>query len=84
MAFAKISATIPRETYEEIMDFVSNNNIKLSHLVTEALSDKLREIKEKALIDQINKIYEDREVSEEQQAIAESIADNMSVEELPW
>lgn len=84
MAFAKISATVPAEIYEEITAFAAENNIKLSHLVAEALADKLRTIREKALLDEIDKIYEDPEISEEQRAMAESIADSMDVEELPW
>lgn len=84
MGYAKVSVTIPQEVYEEIKIFSSKNDVKLSHLVAEALSDKLRKIKEKALIDQINRVYDDPEVSEEQRVMAESIADNTDVEELPW
>ncbi|MFH1629919.1 MAG: hypothetical protein ABIE47_14525 [Pseudomonadota bacterium] len=84
MGYAKVSVTIPHEVYEEIKDFSSKNDVKLSHLVTEALSDKLRKIKEEALLDQINRIYDDPEVSEEQRMMAKSIADNTDVEELPW
>jgi metal-responsive CopG/Arc/MetJ family transcriptional regulator len=84
MGYAKVSVTIPQDVYEEIKNFSSRNNVKLSRLVTEAISDKLRRIKEEALIDQINKVYDDPEVSEEQRRMAESIADNTDVEELPW
>ena len=84
MGYAKISVTIPREIYEGIKDISLKNDVKVSHLVTEALSDKLRRIKEDALINQINRIYDDPEVSEEQRVMAESIADNMDVEEMPW
>ena len=84
MGYAKISVTIPQEIYLGIKDFSLKNNIKLSHLVAEALSDKLRRMKEEALINQINRIYDDRDVSEEQHSIAESIAENTDVEELPW
>ena len=84
MGHAKVSVTIPQEVYEGIKDFSSKNDVKLSHLVAEALSDKLRKIKEEALINQINKIYGDPEVSGEQHLMAESIAANTDVEELPW
>ena len=84
MGYAKVSVTIPEEIYRGIKDFSLKNNVKLSHLVAEALSEKLRRVKEEALIHQINRIYEDRDVSEEQHAIAESIAENTDVEELPW
>jgi hypothetical protein len=84
MGYAKVSVTIPQEIYQGIKDFSLKNNVKLSHLVAEALSDKLRRIKEDALINQINRVYDDPEVSEEQRRMAESIAANTDVEELPW
>jgi len=84
MGYAKISVTIPQEIYLGIKDFSLKNNVKLSHLVAEALLDKLKRMKEEALINQINKIYDDPEVSEEQHLMAESIAENTDVEELPW
>ncbi|MCF8143105.1 MAG: hypothetical protein K9N21_04205 [Deltaproteobacteria bacterium] len=84
MGYAKVSVTIPREIYKEIRELSVRYDVKLSHVVTEALSDKLRKIKEQDLIDQINKVYDDPEVSEEQHRMAESIADSTDVEELPW
>jgi len=84
MGYAKISVTIPQEIYLGIKDFSLKNNVKLSHLVAEALLEKLKRMKEEALINQINKIYDDPEVSEEQHLMAESIAENTDVEELPW
>jgi metal-responsive CopG/Arc/MetJ family transcriptional regulator len=84
MGYAKVSVTIPQEVYEEIKNISSRNNVKLSRLVAEAISDKLRRIKEQDLIDQINRAYDDPEVSEEQLRMAESIADNTDVKELPW
>jgi hypothetical protein len=84
MGYAKVSVTIPQEIYQGIKDFSLKNNVKLSHLVAEALSDKLRRMKEEALINEINRVYDDPEVSEEQRLMAESIADNTDVEELPW
>jgi len=84
MGYAKVSVTIPQEIYQGIKDFSLKNDVKLSHLVAEALSDKLRRMKEEALINEINRAYDDREVSEEQRLMAESIADNTDVEELPW
>ena len=84
MGYAKVSVTIPQEVYEGIKDFSAKNDVKLSHLVAEALSDKLRKIKEEALLDQINRVYDDPEVSREQHVMAESIAASTDVEELPW
>ena len=84
MGYAKVSVTIPQKIYQGIKDFSLKNDVKLSHLVAEALSEKLRRLKEAALIDQINRVYDDPEVSEEQRVMAESIAENTDVEELPW
>ena len=84
MGYAKMSVTIPQDVYEGIKDFSSKNGVKMSHLVTEALSEKLRKMKEEALLEQINRAYDDPKVSEEQRLLAESIADNTDVEELPW
>jgi len=84
MGYAKVSVTVPQEIYQGIKDFSLKNDVKLSHLVAEALSDKLRRMKEETLINEINRVYDDREVSEEQRLIAESIAENTDVEELPW
>jgi metal-responsive CopG/Arc/MetJ family transcriptional regulator len=84
MGHSKISVTIPDEIYNDINEMVSREKVKLSHLVTEALTDKLRKKKEQAYIQHVNKAFEDNEVAEEQQQMAELIADNTDIEELPW
>jgi metal-responsive CopG/Arc/MetJ family transcriptional regulator len=84
MGHTKISVTIPDEIYNDINEMASKEKIKLSHLVTEALIEKLRKKREQAYIQQVNKVFEDNEVAEEQQQMAELIADNTDVEELPW
>ena len=84
MGHSKISVTIPDEIYNDINEMASREKVKLSHLVTEALIDKLRKEREQAYIRQVNKAFEDSEVAEEQQQMAELIADNTDVEELPW
>jgi len=84
MGHSKLSVTIPDEIYNDINEMASREKVKLSHLVTEALIDKLRKKREQAYIQQVNKAFEDNEVSEEQQQMAELIADNTDVEELPW
>ena len=84
MGYSKVSVTIPQEIYDEIKSFSIRNNIKLSHVVTEALSDKLRKLREEAMIAEINRIYDDPEVSQEQHRIAEAIAESTDLEELPW
>lgn len=84
MGHSKISVTIPDEIYNDINEMASREKVKLSHLVTEALIDKLRKKREQDYIQQVNKAFEDNEVAEEQQQMAELIADNTDVEELPW
>jgi len=84
MGHAKLSVTIPDEMYKEIKAFASKRNIKMSHIVTEALAEKARKIKEEALIQQINKVFEDQEMEAEQLSMANAITDNTDVEELPW
>ena len=84
MGYAKMSVTIPDEMYREIKELASKKNIKLSHLVSDALAEKTRKMKEEALIQQINEVFEDPDVTAEQVSMAEMIADNTDVEELPW
>ncbi|MEX1352737.1 MAG: hypothetical protein AB1Z31_34010 [Desulfobacterales bacterium] len=50
MGHSKISVTIPDEIYNDIDEMASREKVKLSHLVTEALTDKLRKKKEQAYI----------------------------------
>ena len=84
MGHSKISVTIPDEIYNSINEIASKEKVKLSHLVTEALVDKLRKKKEEAYIQEVNKAFEDNEIAEEQRQMADLIADNTDVEELPW
>ncbi len=84
MAYSKMSVTIPDEIYKGVKELASRKKIKLSHIVTEALTVELRKVKEKTFVQQINKVFEDPETAEEQRLMAESIADNTDTEELPW
>jgi metal-responsive CopG/Arc/MetJ family transcriptional regulator len=84
MGHSKISVTIPDEIYNSINEIASKEKVKLSHLVTEALVDKLRKKREEAYIQEVNKAFEDNEIAEEQRQMADLIADNTDVEELPW
>ncbi|MCP4627539.1 MAG: hypothetical protein GY850_29095 [bacterium] len=84
MGHSKLSVTIPDEIYDQINEFASKEKIKLSHLVTEALVEKLRMKREQAYIQQVNEAFKDADVAEEQRRMAEIIADNTNVEELPW
>jgi len=84
MGHSKLSVTIPDEVYDQINEFALKKKIKLSHLVTEALVEKLRMKKEQDYIQQVNEVIKDAEVAEEQKRMAEIIADNTNVDELPW
>jgi metal-responsive CopG/Arc/MetJ family transcriptional regulator len=84
MGHSKLSVTIPDEIYNDINAMASREKVKLSHLVTEALVDKLKKKREEAYLQLVNKAFEDNEIVEEQRQIAELIADNTDVEELPW
>jgi hypothetical protein len=61
-----------------------NRKTKLSHLVTEALSEKIRKTREKAFIAQVNKVFADPEAAKEQRRMAEDIAESIELLELPW
>lgn len=84
MRHSKLSVTIPEPTYRDIKVLASENNIKLSHLVAEALAEKARKMKEEALIRLINDAFEDPKIAKEQTDLAEAIAQTTDVEELPW
>ena len=84
MGHAKMSVTVPEEILDEIKKAAASRKTKLSHLVTEALAEKIKRIKEEAFVSEINKVFEDTEIAQEQRRIAEDIATNTDVEELPW
>jgi len=84
MGHAKISVTVPEEILNEIKRIAEAKNRKLSHVVADALSEKIRKSKEDTFIACINKIFEDPEAAEEQKKIAADIADNTDIRELPW
>ena len=84
MGYSKISVTIPDEIYQEIKELASRKKVKLSHLVTDALAEKTRKMKEEAFIDRVNEVFLDQELRQEQHRMAEAIAENTDLEELPW
>ena len=84
MGFQKMSVTIPEEIYEEIRELALRKKTKLSHLVTDALTEKIRRMKEESFVQRINDIFRDPDVIKEQHLMAESIAESTDVEELPW
>jgi metal-responsive CopG/Arc/MetJ family transcriptional regulator len=84
MGHSKISVTIPDEIYNEINTLTLKEHVKLSHFVTEALVEKLRRKRESVFIEKVNEVFKDSEVQKEQRRMAELIADNTEVQELPW
>lgn len=84
MGHSKMSVTIPDEMYREIKELALKKKIKLSHLVADALAEKAKKMKEQEFIERINEVFDDPEVAKEQTLMAETIADNTDVEELPW
>ncbi|MFO7972370.1 MAG: hypothetical protein R6U40_11545 [Desulfobacterales bacterium] len=84
MGYSKMSVTVPEEIFREIKEISLAKKTKLSHLVTEALSEKIKKIKEQDIISRINEVFKDPEVNLSQQSMAEDIANNMDIQELPW
>lgn len=84
MGHSKISVTVPDEIYNDINEIASKEKVKLSHLVTEALVDKIRKKREEAYIQKLNEAFEDNEITKEQRQMAELVADNTDLEEMPW
>jgi post-segregation antitoxin (ccd killing protein) len=84
MGYSKISVTIPDEVYIELKTLASDRKVKVSHLVTDALAEKIRKLKEDEFVRQINDIFADSEVAEEQHSMAEEIARSTELKELPW
>ena len=84
MGHSKLSVTIPDEVYGQIYELASRKKIKLSHLVTEALVEKLRKAREQNYTRQVNAVFNENDVREEQLRMAEFIAENTDLDELPW
>ncbi len=84
MPHIKMSVTVPEDILNEIKKIAASRETKISHLVTEALGDKIMKVKEEAFVSQINKILKDPEVIKEQLKMADDIANTTNIEELPW
>ena len=84
MGYAKLSVTIPDEMYKEIKQLALRKNIKVSHLVSDALAEMARKMREQAIIEQINNVFQDSHAAEEHRLMGQTIAENTDVEELPW
>ena len=84
MPHLKMSVTVPEDILNEIKKIAGSRGTKVSHMVTEALRDKIMKIKKEAFVSQINKILEDPEVIKDQRKMADDIANTTNIEELPW
>jgi metal-responsive CopG/Arc/MetJ family transcriptional regulator len=84
MGYSRLSVTVPDELFEEIKAMAKKKNIKLSHLVTDAIREKNNRLKEEAFVQRVNEFFSDQEVRAEQSNIAEDIAGTTDLEELPW
>lgn len=71
MGYAKLSVTIPEDIYKEIKGLALKKNIKISHFVSDVLAEKTRKMKEEALIQQINDVVSDPDISREQKVMAD-------------
>ncbi len=84
MNYRKISVTIPNELYKELKEIAAKKRSKLSHIVAEAIAEKLARIEEDIYLQRVNAAFEDPEIVEEQKAMAELIVESTDVRELPW
>ena len=84
MNYKKLSITIPNELYKGLKAVTYREQSKLSHVVAEAIAEKLARIEEEIYLQRVNAAFEDKEADKEQKAIAELIAESTEVKELPW
>jgi metal-responsive CopG/Arc/MetJ family transcriptional regulator len=84
MNYKKVSITIPNQLYEELKKITDRERSKISRIVAEAIAEKLVRIEEEIYLKEVNAAFEDPEVNKEQKNIAELIAENTDVRELPW
>jgi hypothetical protein len=85
MGYSQITVSIPDKIYDEMQSIILEKKIKLNHLVTEAIADKIEKLRQDEIfLRQVNKAFEDDDVSKEQYLMSELIADSMDMEELPW
>lgn len=84
MGHSRLSVTIPDELYGEFKMLASRKNMKLSHLVADAIKEKAQKLKAESFIHKVNKAFEDPEIRDEQRRMAETAAANINLDELPW
>ena len=84
MVHSKMSVTVPEEILNEIKKIAASKETKVSHLVTEALAEKIKRVKAEAFISQINKVFEDPEVIKEQRKMTNDITNSTNLKEIPW
>lgn len=84
MGYSRLSITVPDELFEELKVMAKKKKVKISHLVTDAIREKNNKLKEEAFVQQVNEVFSDQEVREEQLRIAADITKTTDLEELPW
>lgn len=84
MGASRLSVTLPTELFHEVKRLASEREMKLSHLVTEAIREKTRRMKDDELLQKLNQAFDDEDIRTEQARMTEAITDSMDVEELPW
>jgi metal-responsive CopG/Arc/MetJ family transcriptional regulator len=84
MGCAKLSVTVPETLYNKAREVAKQQHLKLSQLVAEALSEKLARLNREEYINRVNTVYGDPEIAAEQRDMAEAIAADTAVDELPW
>jgi metal-responsive CopG/Arc/MetJ family transcriptional regulator len=84
MKHQRISVTIPQEVYQELKRIIDRGQHKLSHIVAEAIAEKLRRMEEEVYLEKINAAFKDPEIDEEQKRMADLIAESTDVSDLPW
>ena len=84
MGHIRLSVTVSEQTAEDIRRIARERGAKVSHLVEEALVEKLRKWKEARFVAQVNRVFEDPAVAAEQRDLADVIVVNADLEELPW
>jgi hypothetical protein len=64
--------------------FISEEKIKLSHLVTQAIVNQLKKLKNERYIRKVNSAFNDHDIFNEQHKMAELVAENINTKDLEW
>jgi len=82
MSSSQINVFLPDRLFNELTNFIVEENLKLSHVVTEAISNQLHKMRNERYITRLNNAFESSEIIQEQHEMAELMTS--SVEELEW